>query len=73
MKFRNNLELKYGKPVGETCGSGGYTPVRLVGKNSGLAVWQGVTCICGRGCCGRDCVRDDWGDHDTDIEQWRAD
>ena len=31
------------------------------------------TCRCGRGCSNNDCIRDDWGYHDTDIERYRVD
>lgn len=73
MKLKFNLDLVCDFYSGGYCGDGGYRLVRLVGKNSGLTVWSGMTCTCGRGCGNKDCVIDDWGYHDTDIEQYRAD
>lgn len=73
MELKENLELVFGESIGRTCGSGGYTPVWIEDRTTGEVVWSGETCICGRGCGNRDCVRDDWEHHDTDIEQFRAD
>ena len=73
MKLIDDLELVYDETPKGYCGDGGHARVRIVGKNTRVTVWQGVTCTCGRGCFGPDCVRDDWGYHDTDIEEFRAD
>lgn len=71
VKIKSGLKLSYGEAVGRSCGSGGYTPVLIVDEKTGKTVWAGVTCLCGRGCGNHDCVRDDWGYHDTDIEEFR--
>lgn len=54
------------------CSNGNY-PRYEIRDREGRVVQSGLTCRCGRGCSGTDCVRDDWGDHDTDIEHYRAD
>ena len=54
------------------CTNGNY-PAYEVLDEEGNVVQSGITCRCGRGCSGTDCIRDDWGDHDTDIENYRAD
>lgn len=54
------------------CSNGNY-PAYEVMDEEGTVVQFGITCRCGRGCSGTDCIRDDWGDHDTDIENYRAD
>lgn len=54
------------------CSNGNY-PAYEVLDEAGNVVQSGITCRCGRGCSGTDCIRDDWGDHDTDIEKYRGD
>lgn len=49
----------------------GHYPEYEIRTTSGEVVDSGVTCRCGRGCSNTDCIRDDWGDHDTDIEEYR--
>lgn len=72
LQLRDGLEFEWGDGPHGYCGDGGYSRVKIVDKTTHATVWQGVTCTCGRGCGGRDCVRDDWGYHDTDIEEFRA-
>ena len=55
-----------------SCGSGA-TSEWLVVDPAGRVIRSGVTCACGRGCCGHDCVADSWGYHDTCLEDLRAD
>lgn len=50
----------------------GHYPAYQIRTESGDVVYAGVTCRCGRGCSNTDCIRDDWGYHDTDIEKYRA-
>lgn len=52
--------------------SNGNHPRYEIRNGEGLVVQSGLTCSCGRGCSNTDCIRDDWGDHDTDIEDFRA-
>lgn len=52
------------------CGGGAYSKYRILDKNGDI-VCSGETCRCRRGCGGRDCIADDWGCHDTDIERYR--
>ena len=54
------------------CSNGNYHGYEIR-DSEGRAVRSGLTCGCGRGCANTDCVRDDWGDRDTDIEDFRAD
>ena len=58
MKLKNGYSLYWHDPIGQTCGSGGTTRVDLL--YNGRIVQQFETCICGRGCSNRDCIRDDW-------------
>lgn len=71
MKLKEGYSLVWGDTVGNGCGSGGYADVDVV--YHGAVVRTLRTCPCGRGCANRDCVVDDWGRHDTDIEDIRAD
>lgn len=52
------------------CSNGSY-PRYAIRDSAGRVVQAGITCRCGRGCSGTDCIRDDWGDRDTDVEQFR--
>ena len=52
------------------CGGGATSDWRIIGPSGVVA--SGRTCRCGRGCCNRDCIVDDYGCHDTVIEQYRA-
>lgn len=52
------------------CSNGNY-PGYEIRNSEGRVVQSGLTCRCGRGCANTDCIRDDWGDHDTDIEKFR--
>lgn len=54
------------------CGGGGHRAWRLIAPD-GSVVEHGDTCVCGRGCCNRDCIDDEYGYHDTVLEQYRAD
>ena len=54
------------------CGGGGHRAWRLIAPD-GSIVEHGDTCVCGRGCCNRDCIDDEYGYHDTVLEQYRAD
>ena len=51
----------------------GHYPAYQIRTESGDVVYAGQTCRCGRGCSNNDCIRDDWGYHDTDIERYRVD
>lgn len=53
------------------CSNGSY-PRYEIRDSEGRVAQSGFTCRCGRGCANTDCIRDDWGDHDTDIEDFRA-
>lgn len=66
MFFRDNY-------AGNVSCGGGATSDWLVVDSAGQIVRSGVTCACGRGCCGHDCVADSWGYHDTCLEDLRAD
>ena len=52
--------------------NGGKYPHYEIRDSHGKVLQSGVTCGCGRGCSGTDCIRDDWRYNDTDIEQFRA-
>lgn len=73
MVLKDGLHLRFGDFASNdpTCGAGDSCAVDIVADN-GAVVWHGVTCPCGRGCGGKDCVVDDWGRHDTDVEPFRA-
>ena len=71
MILKDGYSLVWGKAVGNSCGSGGYAEVTI--NFHGKPVRKMETCLCGRGCGGYAWVRDDWGYHDTDIEDIRAD
>ena len=73
MVLKNGLCLRFGdfSSNDPTCGAGDLCDVEIVDVDDAV-VWRGVTCPCGRGCGGADCVRDDWERHDTDIEPFRA-
>ena len=72
----NDLQLKPGLSMwvedmeNAGCTNGNY-PAYQIRTNSGEVVYAGQTCRCGRGCSNTDCIRDDWGDRDTDIEEYR--
>lgn len=51
----------------------GHYPAYELRDSEGNVVLSGVTCRCGRGCSNTDCIRDDWGDHDTVLEDFRTD
>lgn len=70
MKLKDGYSLFWHDPIGSSCGSGGRTRVDLLYK--GDLVKRFETCICGRGCANRDCVIDNWGAHDTVIEEYRV-
>jgi hypothetical protein len=53
------------------CNNGNY-PAWSITNPRGQVVAKGITCRCGRGCSGTDCIRDDWGYYDTVIEKYRA-
>lgn len=53
-----------------TCGNGGRMDWRIVGPD-GETIESGETCVCGRGCFGGDCIRDEWSYHDTALEEYR--
>lgn len=74
MKLKPGLRLQMQDidPHGNAgCGSGGRRNWRIINAN-GKVVAKGITCMCGRGCCNTDCICDDWGYHDTDIEEFRS-
>lgn len=71
MKLKKGYALVWGEQIGRTCGSGGTVEVAVT--YHGEVVRCLTTCTCGRGCGNRACVRDDWGYHDTDIEDIRED
>lgn len=66
MFFRHNY-------AGNVSCGGGAASDWLVVDPAGRVIRSGVTCACGRGCCGHDCVVDSWGYHDTCLEDLRAD
>lgn len=76
-KTHNMLELRPGLSLwvedidNPGCTNGNY-PEYEIRTTSGDVVYAGVTCRCGRGCSGTDCIRDDWNDRDTDIEEYRV-
>lgn len=74
MELIHGLELLFGGFASNapTCGNGDSCDVSIVDASTGSTVWSGITCPCGRGCGNKACIRDDWGYHDTDIEQYRA-
>jgi hypothetical protein len=53
------------------CNNGNYLTYTVTNQR-GQVVASGITCRCGRGCSGTDCIRDDWGYRDTAIERYRA-
>lgn len=53
------------------CNNGNYRRWGIIGPH-GQVVASGITCRCGRGCSGTDCIRDDWNYRDTVIERYRA-
>lgn len=73
MKLKKNYELVMTKTDGQTCGDGGCSEWEL--RKKGCVIKAFTSCHCGRGCGGRDTVRDDWGYHDCAdaIEAARAD
>ena len=71
MKLKEGYALVWGDVVGQGCGSGGYVDVDIVFNGDIISTVR--TCPCGRGCGNRACVRDDFGYHDTDIEDIRND
>lgn len=68
MQFKDHFALS----DDVTCGNGGTREWRIIGPE-GVEVAHGTTCICGRGCFNRECVRDDWDYHDTVVEEFRED
>ena len=73
--LRKGLELRveaFASEPGYSCAGGLRRRYDIV-DSAGNIVASGITCGCGRGCCNYDCIRDDWGDHDTDIEEYRDD
>lgn len=73
MKLKKNYELVMTKTDGQACGDGGCSEWEL--RKKGCVIKTFTSCHCGRGCGGRDTVRDDWGYHDCAdaIEAARAD
>lgn len=74
MKLKDGYSLVWGERSSHLgCGAGTTVQVELV--KDGQVVKQFITCPCGRGCGGLDCVSDDWGDHDCtpEIEAARDD
>lgn len=74
MKLKPGLQLQMQEVDSNSnagCCGGGRRNWRIINA-AGKVVAKGITCMCGRGCCNTDCVCDDWGYHDTDIETFRA-
>lgn len=71
MELKTGYALIWGDQTGGTCGSGGTVAVDVIYR--GECVRTLVTCPCGRGCGNKAVVTDEWGYHDTDIEDIRAD
>lgn len=73
--LRKGLELRVEAFASEPAYScaGGLRRMYEIVDSAGNIVTSGVTCGCGRGCCNYDCIRDEWGYHDTDIEEYRDD
>ncbi len=73
MKFKPGYDLIMVASDDRLCGDGGETEWVLT--HNGKTVASFTSCHCGRGCGGRDTVRDDWGYHDCAdaIEAARAD
>lgn len=74
MKLKDGYVLMYEDiDSGATCGNGGHRHAYLMYNGVEIATFD--TCVCGRGCGNRDCVRDDWGAHDCEpaIEAVRDD
>lgn len=69
--YRLQLKDNYSITDDATCGNGGSRNWRLLDRE-GTVVKSGDTCVCGRGCFNHDTIADDWGCHDTDIEEYRA-
>jgi hypothetical protein len=70
MTLKEGYELKEEYWDGCGCNNGQYPRYWVLFK--GKVVREGITCRCGKGCSNTDCVRDDWGYHDTVIEEYRG-
>ncbi len=73
MKLKSGYDLIMTSTDDRPCGDGGASEWVLT--CGGKVVASFTSCHCGRGCGGRDTVRDDWGYHDCAdaIEAARAD
>ena len=72
--LREGLELRveaFEHDPGYGCGGGLTREYELVEEATEEVLASGTTCGCGRGCGGRGCIRDDWGQFDTDLEAFR--
>lgn len=76
IKLKKGLQLNVSRIVNGRedggCMDGSYRTYEVVDEH-GNVLQAGTTCRCERGCANRDCIRDDWGYHDTDIEAFRYD
>lgn len=73
--LRPGLELRveaFEHDPGYGCGSGLKRDYELVDVRNSRIVASGVTCGCGKGCANYSCIRDDWGDSVTDIDEFRV-
>lgn len=76
-KYKTSFQLKQKYSLwleeleNSSCSNGNY-PKYEIRDGNGQVVQSGLTCRCGRRCSNTDCIRDDWGDHDTDIEEFRV-